>query len=152
MPSGPLPKVWRRFSGRNLASKRSLATSTPTQGSEEAAGLASMTELLSCRCELEAGWCLVRLWRLFGLTVPDRRRSGSVTVWEHLGTIDLPPAASRIAAPLRFAAIREADFTTFRPDLLFFWNIQDTEDTEIRSLPIVSVLLTLDFFARREGF
>src|SRR5262245_56759695 len=89
-----------------------------------------MTELLSCRCELGAGWCLARLWRLFGLSVPDRRRSGSVTVLEHLDTIDLPPAASRIAAPLRSAAIREADFTTFRAELLSLWNIQDTENTE----------------------
>src|SRR5262245_20134012 len=71
----------------------------PTQDSVERAGVASMTELLSCRCELEAGWREVRLRRLFGLTVPDRRRSGSVAVWEHLDTIDLPPAASRILLP-----------------------------------------------------
>src|SRR5262245_17592733 len=83
-----------------------------------------MTELLSCRCELEAGLRRDRLRRLFGLTVPDRRRSGSVAVWEHRGTIDLPPAASRLAASLRSAAIREADFTTLRPDLLLSGNIQ----------------------------
>src|SRR5690242_13459843 len=86
-----------------------------------------MTELLSCRYELEGGLRRVRLRRLFGLTVPDRRRSGFATVWEHLDAIDLPPAASRIAASLRFAAIREADFTTLCPDLLLSWNIQDAK-------------------------
>jgi len=69
----------------------------------------------------------VRLRRLFGLAVPDRRRSGFAAVLEHLDAIDLPPAASRIAAPLRSAAIREADFTALRPDLLLSWNIQDAK-------------------------
>src|SRR5262245_35456937 len=100
-----------------------------------------MTELLSCRCELEAGGRLVRLWRLCGLTVPDRRRSGLAAVWEHRDAIDLPPAASRIAAPLRSAAIREADSTTLRPDLLVSRNIQAAKHAKDSHILYRSILI-----------
>ena len=54
-----------------------------------------MEPSLPCECELEPARGRVRLWRLFGLTIPGRPRSRWAAALRRQGSIDLWPAAGR---------------------------------------------------------